>query len=124
MTPGSLHPVTPLFLPLRKSCPRGRHQSASLFLSTWSINTYNLSGEGSEISDRLPSVIPDGPPSVIPDVFNRESRIFPMQGHTKEGTKKKETGFPLKTCGNDRRSRREWQKGPRGHNENIHDQRE
>ena len=40
--------------------------------------------------------------SVIPDVFNRESRIFPMQGHTKEGTKEKDTGFPLETCGNDR----------------------
>ena len=45
--------------------------------------------------------------SVIPDVFNRESRGFPMQGHTKEGTKEKDTGFPLETCGNDRRRKRE-----------------
>ena len=41
-------------------------------------------------------------PSVIPDVVNRESRAFPMQGHTNEGTEKKDTGFPLTTGGNDR----------------------
>ena len=29
------------------------------------------------------------PPSVIPDVFNRESRIFPRQRHTNEGTKER-----------------------------------
>ena len=41
-------------------------------------------------------------PSVIPDVFNRESRVFPKQGYANEGREKK-TGFPLETCGNDRR---------------------
>ena len=54
------------------------------------------------------SVIPTlEPPSVIPDVFNRESKVFPMQCHTNEGTKEKDTGFPLKTCGNDRGGLRE-----------------
>ena len=27
--------------------------------------------------------------SVIPDVFNRESKAFPRQGHTNEGTEEK-----------------------------------
>ena len=48
-----------------------------------------------------PSVIPDRLPSVIPDVFNRESRGFPMQGIRRKG-QKKDAGFPLKACGNDR----------------------
>ena len=39
--------------------------------------------------------------SVIPDVFHRESRAFLKQGHTNEGTEEKDTGFPLKTGGND-----------------------
>ena len=51
--------------------------------------------------DMPSSVIPDTP-SVIPDVSNRESRVFPKQGYTNEG-REKETGFPLETCGNDRR---------------------
>ena len=41
-------------------------------------------------------------PSVIPDIFNRESMAFPMQDHTNEGTEEKDSGFPLKTSGNDR----------------------
>ena len=41
-------------------------------------------------------------PHVIPDVFNRESMDFPMQGHTNEGTEEKDTGFPLTTGGKDR----------------------
>ena len=132
MTPGSLHPVTPLFLPLRKSRPRGRHQSASLFLSTRSSNTYNLSGKGSGNFAKVPykgrsrgvdgkmfvipsfqtppfchsrpppSVIPDRPPSVIPDVFNRESRGFFPYRGTRRKGQKRKTGFPLETCGNDR----------------------
>ena len=44
-------------------------------------------------------------PAVIPDIFNRESMVFPMQAHTNEGTEKKDTGFPLKTGGNDRGAR-------------------
>ena len=40
--------------------------------------------------------------TVIPDIFNRESRAFPIQGHTNEGTEEKDTGFPLTTGGNDR----------------------
>ena len=44
-------------------------------------------------------------PAVIPDIFNRESMAFPMQAHTNEGTEKKDTGFPLKTGGNDRGAR-------------------
>ena len=39
--------------------------------------------------------------SVIPDVSNRESRVFPKQGYTNEGREKK-TGFPLTNVGNDR----------------------
>ena len=31
--------------------------------------------------------------------------VFPMQGHTNEKGQKKKTGFPLKTCGNDREER-------------------
>ena len=53
-------------------------------------------------------------PSVIPDVFNRESRAFPIQGHPNEGTEEKDTGFPLKTCGNDRGYRRARQGRPAG----------
>ena len=51
-----------------------------------------------------PSVMPDvgNRLSVIPDVFNRESKAFPRQCRTNEGTEEKNTGFPLKTCGNDR----------------------
>ncbi len=33
---------------------------------------------------------PMPPLSVIPDVFNRESRIFPRPGHTNGGTKEKD----------------------------------
>ena len=51
---------------------------------------------------------------VIPDVFNRESMAFPMQGHTNEGTEEKNSGFPLKTGGNDRGGRREGQRGADG----------
>ena len=49
--------------------------------------------------------------SVIPDIFYRESRAFPMQGHTNERTEEKDAGFPLtlsptfvigETGGNDR----------------------
>ena len=70
------------------------------------------------------------PAHVIPDVFNRESRAFSMQRRTNEGTEEKNTGFPLKTGGNDRRGtggndkggpagmtegdRRECQRGPAG----------
>ena len=43
--------------------------------------------------------------TVIPDIFNRESRAFPIQGHTNEGTEEKDTGFPLTTGGNDRGAR-------------------
>ena len=43
------------------------------------------------------------PAHVIPDVFNRESRAFSMQRRTNEGTEEKNTGFPLKTGGKDRR---------------------
>ena len=42
------------------------------------------------------------PAHVIPDVFNRESMPFSMQGHTNDGTEEKDTGFPLKTGGNDK----------------------
>ncbi len=51
------------------------------------------------------------PPSVIPDIFNRESMVFPMQGHTNKRTTKQDPGFPLtlsptfvigETGGNDR----------------------
>ena len=42
------------------------------------------------------------PAHVIPDVFNRESMPFPMQGHTNDGTEEKDSGFPLKTGGKDR----------------------
>jgi len=52
------------------------------------------------------------PPHVIPDVFNRESMAFPMQRHTNEGTEEKDSGFPLKTGGNDRR-------GPAGMTEGV-----
>ena len=41
--------------------------------------------------------------SVIPDIFNRESMAFPMQGHTNKRTEEKDAGFPLTTGGNDRR---------------------
>ena len=47
------------------------------------------------------------PLSVIPDVFNRESSIFPRPGYTNEGTKEKDSGFPLNPCGNDRGDLRE-----------------
>ncbi len=40
---------------------------------------------------------------VIPDVFNRESMPFSMQGHTNDRTEEKNTGFPLKTDGKDKR---------------------
>ena len=65
----------------------------------------------------IPSVIPDvfQSPSVIPDVVNRE--FIPMQGHTNEGTEKKDTGFPLKTGGNDRGDRLAGQKGAVGRTE-------
>ena len=59
-----------------------------------------------EIRNAFPSVMPAFPsdiPSVIPNVFNRESRIFSKQGYMKEGTRENDAGFPLKTCGNDRR---------------------
>ncbi len=51
-----------------------------------------------------PAVIPDvvNPPSVIPDVINRESTAFSHAGPPEEGTEEKDTGFPLKTGGNDR----------------------
>ena len=55
---------------------------------------------------QFPSVIPTFPPSVIPDIFNRESMVFPKQCRPNEETKEKDTGFPLKTCGNDRRESR------------------
>ena len=42
------------------------------------------------------------PAHVIPDVFNRESMAFPMQGRPNDGTEEKDSGFPLKTGGNDR----------------------
>ena len=40
---------------------------------------------------RRASVIPNvgNRLSVIPDVFNRESKAFPRQGHTNEGTEEK-----------------------------------
>ncbi len=52
------------------------------------------------------------PAHVIPDVFNRESRAFPMQGHPNEGTEEKNTGFPLKTGGHDRRGPAGMTEGP------------
>ena len=69
----------------------------------------NIPSVRSNIPSVRSSVIPDIPsasPSVIPDIFNRESRSFSQQGYMKEGTRKKDTGFPLKTCGNDRGSKR------------------
>jgi len=62
-------------------------------------------------------VIPDifNPPSVVPDVFNPtlsfptfsigNPRAVPTWGHTNERTEEKDTGFPLKTGGNDRMAR-------------------
>ena len=50
----------------------------------------------------LPSCPTCSIPSVIPDMFNRESMAFPMQGDTNKRTEEKAPGFPLKTGGNDR----------------------
>ena len=63
-----------------------------------------------------PAVMPDigNPPSVIPDIFNRESKSSPMQGHPNEGTEKQNPGFPLTTGGNDRGTRRH-DRGASGH---------
>ena len=52
---------------------------------------------------------------VIPDVFNRESKVFPKQGYTNEGIEKN-TGFPLTTCGNDKRGTGGNDKGGSGGN--------
>ncbi len=63
-----------------------------------------------------PSVIPDvlNPPSVIPDVFNRESTgCSQVGGQTNERTEEKDTGFPLKTGGNDREARAGMTRGER-----------
>ncbi len=63
-----------------------------------------------------PSVIPDvlNPPSVIPDVFNRESTgCSQVGGQTNERTEEKDTGFPLKTGGNDRMERAGMTRGAR-----------
>ena len=47
----------------------------------------------------VPSVLPNVP-SVIPDICNRESKAFsPDRAARMKGTKKKNTGFPLKTAG-------------------------
>ena len=45
-----------------------------------------------------PSVIPDvgNRLSVIPDVFNRESKAFPRQCRTNEGTEEKKHWIPAK----------------------------
>ena len=55
-----------------------------------------------------------GPAAVIPDVFNRESTAFSRQGHMNEGTEEKNTGFPLKPCGNDRGGSGNEQRGSAG----------
>ncbi len=68
------------------------------------------SASGGAIPSVMPaisSVMPDAPLSVIPDVCNRESSIFPRPGYTNEGTKEKDSGFPLNPCGNDRGDLRE-----------------
>ena len=51
-------------------------------------------------------------PAVIPDIFNRESTVFPMQAHSNKVTEKKDTGFPLTTGGNDRGGPPGWTEGP------------
>ena len=63
-------------------------------------------------------------PHVIPDVFNPPLSFptflignpsFPIQGHPNEGTEEKDTGFPLKTCGNDRGGPADMTEGTGGH---------
>ena len=76
----------------------------------WGMTAGTLRPGGAipSVPPAVPSVIPYPirssrcPLSVIPDVFNRESRIFPRPGHTNAGSKEKDTGFPLTPCGNDR----------------------
>ena len=74
-------------------------------------------------------VIPDifNPPSVVPDVFNPplsfptfsigNPRAVPMWGHTNERTEEKDTGFPLKTVGNDKRREAGMTRGEGGNDE-------
>ena len=60
------------------------------------------------------SVVPDTPllsfPTFLPllsfpTFLIGNPGVFPMQGHMNEKGQKKNTGFPLKTCGNDREER-------------------
>ena len=59
-----------------------------------------------EIRGRLPFSSFLIPFPSFPTFLIGNPEFFPMQGHTKERTKEKDPGFPLKTCGNDRGRKR------------------
>ena len=50
----------------------------------------------------VPSVKPDAPFLSFPTFLIGNPAFSPGREHTKKGTKEKDHGFPLKTCGNDR----------------------